>query len=254
MSQKISSLPRLFVPSKNIESNIIEIKNKSDIDKIRQVLRMHKEDKLRVFDGKGQEYLAQIVEITKEQIICTIIEKLEIPEITKPQIILAQALTRSSKLEEVIKMNTEIGISEFVFFESDHSIVKCKDYKEKKIERFEKIAIEATRQSEQSSAPLIQSIPIKFNDLVNIEADYKLFLFERDTDKPCQFLQNDIEKLSKNVKILVIIGPEGGFSDREIEFAKENFTPLHLNMPVLRTETAGVVIASYILLNLTKEI
>lgn len=252
MSKKLSSLPRIFVSPEDINGNSIQIVDSHTIDKLRQVLRMHTGDEFRVFDGSGGEYLVEIVELRKDVIGCSIVQKIEqnaTGSIKKPYLILAQALTRSSKLEEIVEKNTEIGVNEFVFFESDHSIVKCKDFHSKKFDRLNKIAIEATRQSEQSISPTINTDLIKYKEVAQIEADLKIFMYERSIDSIDNNLITLLENVNYNSKILVIVGPEGGFSQRELEFGLENFVPIHLTLPVLRTENAGMVLASHILLS-----
>ncbi len=244
----INSLPRILCRKEKINNQRCLIDDQKDIFKIRNVLRLKNGSNLRIFDGEKNEYVCKLINLSKSGIEAEIIERIVEEKKERKEdnvtIILAQALTRSSKIEEIIKMNTEIGVSEFIFFESDHSIVKLKDIKPTKIDRWQKIAEEATRQSEQLILPKINA-PTKFRDLGNIEADHKLLLHARETD--VSVLLHNL-KYESSSSILVVIGPEGGFSDRELEFAGKNFEILHLNLPILRTETAGVVVCSYILI------
>lgn len=240
---------RLFVPKNEINNKTFTIFDRAVVNKFRQVLRLNTGDKIEIFDGEGKLYEAEIEELHKDKLKGKIIdEKTEIHSISdKPYIILAQALPRAGKADEIIRMNTEIGVSEFIFFESDYSVVKLKDVKPNKLDRWNKITLEATRQSERLFLPIVHE-PIKFEDLSIIDADYKLILHSRDVEGKVQSSTFE-PKTFHNSTILIIIGPEGGFSPKEIEMAiSKEIKVIYLDMPILRTETAGVVVCGSLLI------
>ncbi len=237
---------RFFVEKESIFPTKAIIEDPDSIKKIRQVLRLNVGDKIWLFDGEGGEYLASVKTLQKTGIMVDIEEKVKKEKGSKPHYIVGQALTRSTKIDEIVRMNTEIGADEFVFFESQYSIVKQKDFNENKLGRWEKIAEEATRQSERSNIPEINE-PITFEEALKIEADLKIILHSR-KDSSSEDLKSLKEKINSDSKILLLIGPEGGFSKREIDLAKEkDFVVGYLNLPVLRTETAGVVASAVLL-------
>lgn len=242
----MTSYPRFFVEEKNIFKDKFYIDNKGDINKIRQVLRLEKGAKILMFDGIGNEHIGEIAVLRKDLISGEISEhiKVEIPK--KPHIILAQALTRTTKIDDIVRMNTEIGVEEFVFFESEYSIVKLKDFRENKIDRWQTMAIESAGQCERVSIPEIHA-PISFAELLTAEADKKLMLHSRKTENSINL--NMLKDVVANSKLtIIVIGPEGGFSPDEIQKGKTaGFEIVYLETPILRTETAGIVANSILL-------
>ena len=131
----MKSLPRFFVEEKNVFKNKFYLDNTGDTYKVRQVLRLQKGDKLLMFDGKGNEYIGEIISLRKDLISGEVLEHKVVEQPNKPHIILAQALTRTTKIDDIVRMNTEIGVEEFIFFESEYSIVKLKNFREKNLKR-----------------------------------------------------------------------------------------------------------------------
>lgn len=214
---------------------------------MRKVLRMKKGDKITLFDGQGNEYQAEIEFLTKDKVEGNITsrEKKELEETRT--FVLGQGLPRAGKLDDIIRMNTEVGVSGFVLFASDYSQVKVGDYSDSKIERLARVAEEAARQSERPTVPLLEG-PMDFSDALVRQEQIKLILHSRDVEG-----SQDINEIKATLKpddsIIILVGPEGGFSDVELAAAKENgFITVHMNLPILRTETAGIA-ASAILLS-----
>ncbi|MCA9385930.1 16S rRNA (uracil(1498)-N(3))-methyltransferase, partial [Candidatus Dojkabacteria bacterium] len=217
------------------------------IFKVRNVLRLSHGDRILIADGYGKEYIAEL-DLLKRDIIGGVIKE-EIESESKlsgPSITLAQALTQSKKLDLILRMNTEIGVEEFIFFESDHSKVKLKHIKESKLDRWEKVTREASRQSERLYAPTLKDAT-EFSALFeDTDATHILFLDSKQHDetKP---LSSIVKDFTEKDRILVIIGPEGGFSERETTIALQSQGKfIHLPLPIMRTETAGLVVSSFI--------
>jgi 16S rRNA (uracil1498-N3)-methyltransferase len=235
---------RFFVDNTSHTPRNFLIKDPLIVRHIRVVLRLKKGDEIILFDGMGMEYSAKIGYIDKTQVAGLILSSWEgaIPE--KPQLILAQALPRAGKIEDIVRMNTEIGVVGFILFEAEYSIPKIKDYTSQKIKRLQKISQEALRQSEGIMLPEFRG-PLSFKDILNAQADHKLILHAREDKKSV-----DLKSIEINSKqtVLLAIGPEGGFTPTEIESAyNRGFKIVFLNMPILRTETAGLVASSIIL-------
>ena len=235
---------RFFVDEKSLTPRNFHIKDISVVKHIRLVLRLKKGDEIILFDGKGMEYRGKIGYLDKEQVAGLIESSWEGNLPDKPKVLLAQALPRAGKIDEIIKMNTETGVVGFILFESEYSIPKVGDYSKEKLNHLIKVSQEALRQSEGVLLPEFKG-PILFKDLMEAKADHKLLLHSRDDAESI-----DIKKLEvhMNETVVVAIGPEGGFSPREIELAKtKGFKLVHLNMPILRTETAGIVVSALLL-------
>jgi 16S rRNA (uracil1498-N3)-methyltransferase len=238
--------PRFFVEEDAIENEYITIRDKDQLKKMQKVLRLHSGDSIEVFDGTGILYIAQIEILTKSYCTCTIQQSLESTFSPRFLITLAQALPKAGKLDSVIRMNTEVGIHAILPFESDFSIVKKSHFKDTKLERFCRVIIEACRQSERTKLPELLK-PVSFDDILNYPADKKILCTARDSTNSVSLCKS-VKDLNTGSHVLLIVGPEGGFSQNEIEKAYTHSIDLvHIPTPVLRTETAGLVATSVLL-------
>jgi 16S rRNA (uracil1498-N3)-methyltransferase len=244
----MKSLPRFFLSDYEYAKGKYYLSEERMLKHARKVLRITKGDKVILFDGQGTSYLSEVELLSKEVMITKVLEKVveEIPD--RPHIILAQGLPKAGKIETILRTNTEIGVRSFVLFESDYSVVKVKHYDEKKLQRLEKVVQEASRQSINNFIPEVAPA-MRFSELLDLEADYKLIL-HTDSEGIVSMDVKDIkEKIKIDDEILICIGPEGGFSEKEIQEAIDHgFQLVKLNLPVLRTETAGMVVSSFLLI------
>lgn len=245
----MQNIPRILIKSNDINNNRFKINDLSQIKKIRQVLRMKEGDKVILFDGFENEYDCELEILSKEFITGNVLNKRVIGENPRFSIILAQGLPKAGKLEDVVRMCTEVGVNGFIFFESEYSLPKIKDYKESKIERLQKIIHEASRQSERSKVPQILEL-VTFNELISRNNLTKVLL---STHK--EFSAIDFGLLKSNFinqkinELIIIVGPEGGFSPKELLTANENGVFISkMNLPILRTGTAGVVACGFMLI------
>ncbi|MBO5004728.1 MAG: 16S rRNA (uracil(1498)-N(3))-methyltransferase, partial [Clostridia bacterium] len=195
-------------------------------------------------------------EIEKEEIITKILEKLQTSIESNVEIHLYQGLPKADKMELIIQKTIELGINSITPVEMIRCVVKLdeKDAK-KKIERWQKIAEVASKQSGRDIIPKINSI-IKLKDIEKILADYDLLLvaYEKEENNTLkQELLNLKEKMKEksNLNIAILIGPEGGISESEIEYLKQIETKIiTLGKRILRTETVALAMTSIILYEL----
>jgi len=245
------NLPRFYTADSDYLEGKFYLKDPNSLRHARKVLRLGKGDDIELFDGNGKAYLCKVELLTKELLIADLIKEQEEKKSTKPKVILAQALPKAGKIDDIVRMNTEIGLFEFVLFESDHSVVKIEHYHESKVLRLKKIIQEAARQSSNNLLPEIVG-PMDFESLMKYPVDRKLILHTQSTSakgKDDQDISEIKSSLQVDSTIMVCIGPEGGFSKGEIMKAVENgFEIITLDLPVLRTETAGLVVCSYLLI------
>jgi len=244
----MKSLPRFFLSDYEYAKGKYYLGDERMLKHARKVLRITKGDKVILFDGQGTSYLSEVELLSKEVMITKVLEKVveEIPD--RPHIILAQGLPKAGKIETILRTNTELGVRSFVLFESDYSVVKVKHYDEKKLQRLEKVVQEASRQSVNNFIPEVAPA-MRFSELLDLEADYKLILHTDSLGSASIDVKVIKEKIKIDDEILVCIGPEGGFSENEIQEAIDHgFQLVKLNLPVLRTETAGMVVSSFLLI------
>ena len=245
-------MQKFFVEENQIENNKIYIEG-TDVNHISNVLRLDKKEKIQICNKNTLEnYIAEIEEIQKEKIITNIVEKLQTIVESNVEIHLYQGLPKADKMELIIQKTTELGIYKIIPVDMIRCVVKLdeKDIK-KKIERWQKIAEGAAKQSKRDIIPKIEN-KVKLKDLTDKIKEYDIFIVAYEEEK-AKTLKQVLKKLENknNYKIGILIGPEGGIDSKEIEILKENGAVIAtLGKRILRTETAPIAMVSNILYEL----
>lgn len=241
-------MQRYFVNQENITEELVTITGE-DVFHISKVLRGRAGDKIICCNGTGLDCLAEITEIEASKVTARILHFLEDNREPQIQLVLAQALPKSDKMELIIQKGTEIGVSAFLPFTSERTIVQLNDKKEQKRgERWRKIAKEAAEQSHRSIIP--ELLPtVSFKELLRL-VNQQLSLFAYENERTST-LYKALENQKNPTKILLIIGPEGGFTEKEAaDIQASGAISVSLGKRILRTETAGLVGAANILYEL----
>jgi len=220
----------------------------ADLDKnlahhIRTVLRIGVGAKIILFDGTGAEYLAEIVSSTPSHIKVKILELTWPPTESSLEITLAQALLKEQAFDRVLTSSTELGVSRIVPVLSRRAVVKIRVAEaEKKLFRWEKILEEAAAQSGRVK-PAEISHAVEFEKLLIQEFEgVKILLWEKAKGGELEELRKGQDLPMAKGKIMLLLGPEGGFEDEEAKKAvTAGFIPLGLGPRVLRAETAPIV-------------
>lgn len=247
-------MQKFFVEQNQIEKNKIIIIG-TDVKHIANVLRMQKNEKMQICNTQTLDnYIVEIEEIKKEQIITKIIEKLQRSIEPNVKIDLYQGLPKADKMELIIQKTTEIGINKIFPVDMVRCVVKLQEKEEKKkIDRWQKIAEAAAKQSKRDKIPLIEN-KIKLKEILNKIKEYDAFFiaYEEENKNTLKYSLKNLEKRS-SYKIGILIGPEGGIDSKEIETLKENgIITVSLGKRILRTETAPIVMVANILYELEK--
>jgi 16S rRNA (uracil1498-N3)-methyltransferase len=210
---------------------------------IQYTLKKKAGDIILITDGKGNLYHAKILKLSKR--VGLEYHRSEKFEKTYPEITLAVGFIRPNRLDILLEKCTEIGVSKFILFRSQFV-----NYISFNTERLSKILRQAVKQSLQFFLPTVTVID-QFKQFFNITTDYDSKIVAYEPESP-GFIKN-LDQIGMNDKksVLLTIGPEGGFSEIEIEeFLKNNFLPVSLGRTRLRTETAAIsgvsVLKSYI--------
>ena len=248
-------MSKFFVKTNQIQDNIIEIIN-SDVNHIKNVLRLTTGEEIEVGNNETAEtFICRIEKITDEKVICRIMEKLNSVAELPVKITVFQGLPKFDKMEWIIQKCTEIGVFSFVPTKFERCIVKLNQKDEiKKIERWKKIAEVASKQSGRDIVPQVKPLfPIlQFQNIIN-DYDEVFVAYENEDENTLKERINKI-KQEKNKNIAIIIGPEGGISEKEIEFLKEiGVKSVSLGKRILRTETAPIVFSSILMYELENE-
>lgn len=235
------SEPRFIINQNNIKDGSITYGQEATMQ-ICKVLRLKKGDLIKALDGQGNTFLTEVIEIEKSRTRAKILNKKHKP---KPpySISLFQALPKASKMDLLVQKATEIGVDRIVPYQSSRVIIKSKNNNfEKKVKRWRKISLEACRQSGRDYFPQINSV-IEWPELLkDIRNERHVYGFsERETDLSV----NEAIKKTKPGQVSLIVGPEGGFPQTELEALKRTEAKLvSLGRNILRTETAGIVVVT----------
>lgn len=257
-----------------VNENIVDLPNKT--------IRLSKDDDFEVFNHlvkslrvnvKEQilcsvvpfestfDYLCEVTNVDAENVTLSIKEEVVSRELPV-KINLYQGISKSDKLEFIIEKAVELGANSITPISTEYCIAKIDEKKsDKKLDRFNKIAKSAAEQSKRHIIPKVNE-PLKYVDLLNEiisisdKAVYNLLFYENadgitGTKKVVQEIKKDLNS-DKDIIVNVIIGAEGGFSEKEIEMARaKGLSILSLGERILRTETAAVTALSILMYELS---
>ena len=244
---------QFFVEPTQIQDKKIIITGK-DFNHIKNVLRMKPGEELSVSNGiDGKEYRGIIEEFSEDEVICTLAfvkeDGVELPS----KVYLYQGLPKADKMELIIQKAVELGVYEIIPVATKRAVVKLDEKKSKsKIARWQAISEAAAKQSKRAIVPNVAEV-LSFKEALKDcqKADIKVIPYElaEGMDKTKEI----ISSLKPGQDVAIFIGPEGGFDDGEIENAIETgVVPVTLGKRILRTETAGFTILSWIMYQLEK--
>jgi 16S rRNA (uracil1498-N3)-methyltransferase len=244
-------LPRFFISPERVSGSSITITGE-DVRHIATVLRMKPGETLLLSDGAGTDYTARIADMSRTEIRTEVIGRSS-RELLSPRITLVQGLPKSDKMDFIIQKATELGAFSIVPVVTERTVVKLRD-EEKRIARWQKIAREAAMQSNRPDIP--QVMPVQ---------DYRLFLASLVSgaetllllpwEEATGHIRNILRQHPRLKDIVVMIGPEGGFSAQEADSARQRgFHAVSLGPNILRTETAAVAVLSMISYELFDEV
>lgn len=210
------------------------------VHQLGRVFRLHEGDKAIFFNGDGIEHESEIVSLTKNECVFRVLETRPVKQFGTQKLVLAVSLIKKDNFEWVIQKGTELGVSEFIPLVSERS-----EKKGFNMERARKIMIEAIEQSGRGTLAIIHE-PL---DLETFLADEKrsVIAFHMEGEELNKGLSEKLKVIdAKQNEIVACIGPEGGWSPKELSLFKEKGASIiKLDTPVLRAETAAIAVASY---------
>jgi len=220
------------------EKGLIEIRDRAEVCHVRDVMRLKEGASVVIFDGKGREYGGDIKAIYKDKILVDIKSSRDISSEKELDVTLYQAIPKKN-MDLIIEKAVELGITTIVPIVTDRTIPHMKN---KKIDRWKRIAMAASKQCGRVRLPDISDV-MRFNDALTASRKTDLVLFAA-LDKDATPL-SAILKGSKPNSISIFIGPEGDFSEQEIHMAKQEGCRIcSLGPLVLRVETAAICVLS----------
>jgi len=235
-----------FIKNENLINDSVKIEG-NDFNHVKNVLRMKEGDTFLV-SVDNRNYLCKLKEFFIDYLTADVIEKDYIDTSLDIEIYLFQGLPKSDKLELIIQKAVELGVYKIVPVQMERSIAKVESNKIKtKTERFNAIAQSAAKQCKRSFIPEVKE-PLSLKNALDMAKDLDLFLIPYENEQGIKSTTEALAKIKKGFKIGVLIGPEGGFSDAEIEQAKKVGETISLGKRILRTETASITAMSMLML------
>ena len=236
----MSSLHKFFVPKEQIINKRLTLTG-SDVSHIRTVLRLKAGDSIQVISDSDKWLTVKLVEVKAKEVHGEVIASETINLESPLAIHLGQALTKANKFDMTLRKSVELGVRSVTPLTTERCVVKIhRTEMEKKIGRWKKIALESSKQCGRSQVPIVaENIQTLENFCRKNECqDLKLVFWEMEDTKILKDIDLDVEPRS----VAVLIGPEGGFSQAEIETVREfGFQTVSLGPRILRAETAPVV-------------
>lgn len=238
---------KFFVEREKIINNLASIEG-DDAKHIYKVLRLSVNDKISINDCLGNEYIGNIINISKNIVKAELIEQVDINNESNIDITLFQGIPKSSKMDMIVQKNTELGVKNIIPIITKRVVVKANKVELKKIDRYNKIAKEACKQCKRSLIPQIDN-PIEFDDFLKLLKYQDLIIVPYENEKKWGIKKIVKEMHKEDIKnIAIVIGPEGGFEDSEIQKLKDiGAYIVSLGPRILRTETAGFVATSIVM-------
>jgi len=237
-------MPQFLIKSHNILNNLVLVDNKSDINHILNVLRLNRGEEINFIDEEGYLYNTVIKKIDKNTLEAEIRTRQKSDRKLNINVTLAQSILKSQKQDLLIQKATELGTLEIIPLTTKNTVVKINSSKDRqeKLERWNKIALETCKQCERANLPIIQKIMTLKELVASEDYDIRFFCNEREDGYTIKdFLNANKNSLKENSKILIITGPEGGWSKEELEIFKQNkISSVSLGKLILRAETAVI--------------
>lgn len=238
---------RFFVEKEQIGEKMIRIVG-SDVNHIRNVLRMKPGEEILISDGEKKEYHCEIKTLDPEYVEAGIMfvkeEGLELPS----KVYLFQGLPKNDKMELIIQKAVELGVYAVVPMATKRAVVKLDDKKEaKKLTRWQSIAESAAKQAKRLIIPEVMPV-MNFKEAAEFARSLDIRLMPYELAENMAYTRQVLAQITPGQSIGVFIGPEGGFAEEEVELAlNSRMETITLGKRILRTETAGMTVLSILM-------
>ena len=252
-------MPKFFVKQEQINGDIIIIQGQ-DVNHIKKVKKKKIGDELQICNSQnGENFLCDIKEIENENILCKIKQEIEEKVESNIEVTIFQGLPKADKMEYIIQKSVELGVYDITPVEMKRCVVKLDEKdKNKKQVRWQKISEVAAKQCGRDIIPQINRI-INTKNICELIKKYDIVLvaYENEKEKTLKeqlkLIKEKMQKLEKDelIKIGIVIGPEGGLEERDVQDLKENGAKIiTLGKRILRTETVALNVLSVIMYEL----
>lgn len=242
---------RFFVSPQqlNWQEKKASISDQEQTHKISRVLRLRENDQIVLLDGTGLIYNAQIISFFSRAVQCRLLSRRSTNTDPELKITIAQAMLKGPKFDYVLQKCTEIGVSEFIPVATERTVIRINENDvsrdiDRRIDRYQSIVQDAAEQSERGFVPTVKNV-MTLDELCKTNLagyDLKLVCAERSQTNGIKEVLNSIQ--TKIQKVLLLIGPEGGFTENELkQVLSSDFTSVSLGKRIYRSETVGMLLS-----------
>lgn len=239
-------MSRFFVQPENVGEKNIIIDNREDLHHMMKVLRLSAGDEIEISDSVEWEYKAQILYLDADSAEAKIIDKQKFTAEPEVQVTLFQGIPKQGKMETIVQKCVELGVNAIIPVFMERTVVVDKGNFGKKVQRWQKVSDEAVKQCKRGLVPQVFD-PMKMPEVLEAFGvfDLVLFPYENEAGTTIKDVLRKVHESSAwkegRKRIAIIIGPEGGFSDKEAaDIVDAGGYSVSLGKTTLRTETAGI--------------
>lgn len=240
---------QFFVTRENQTGNEFRIYDE-DFHHMSQVIRIKEQEKIRVslLDDEKHSFLCKLKQYEQD---CAVVEIIEMESNfgeVNGSIVLFQGLPKSDKMEWIIQKAVELGVTEIVPVSMEHSVVKLDEKKAMgKVQRWQTISLNAAKQSKRSKVPTVQRV-MSFKEAMEYAKSLDQVCLPYENQQGVTGTTNFLNQITASQNIGIFIGPEGGFSKKEIEQLPDGIVKISLGRRILRTETAAIFMVGLIMM------
>lgn len=244
------NMQHFFVSPGQVKEEKIYVEG-SDVNHMKNVLRMKTGEELTVNDGEGCQYLCAVEAYEEEMAVLRIMEKKQDESELASKIYLFQGLPKQDKMELIVQKAVELGAYQVIPVATKRAVVKLDAKKaKKKVERWQQIAVSAAKQAGRGIIPTVGEV-CTYAQALKMAEELDVILIPYELAKGMKETKKIISDIKPGQSVGVFIGPEGGFEEEEVERAMEaGAKPVTLGKRILRTETAGLTMLSVLMFHL----
>lgn len=241
-----------FVTPEQVREAQIYIEG-SDVNHIKNVLRMREGEQLEISDGNNRKYLCEIETLDARTVVAKILREEEADTELESRLYLFQGLPKSDKMELIVQKAVELGVYEVIPVETRRTVVKLDAKKAaKKVERWNGIAESAAKQAGRNVIPTVTEV-MTYAEAIRFASDLDVVLIPYELAEGMEETRAVIAQIERGQSVGVFIGPEGGFEVAEVEQAVEaGARVVTLGKRIMRTETAGLATLAILMYHLER--
>lgn len=241
-----------FVTPDQVQENQIYIVG-SDVNHMKNVLRMKVGEKFQVSDGNDKKYVCRIEQMNEEEVQAGILEEMQADTELPSKIYLFQGLPKNDKMELIVQKAVELGVWEVIPVSTKRAVVKLDAKKAlKKVERWNAISESGAKQSGRTIIPKVTSV-MTYREALSYAEQLDVVMIPYELAEGMEETKQFIDAIQAGQSVGVFIGPEGGFEREEVEFAiQKGARPITLGKRILRTETAGLAVLAVLMYHLER--